>query len=66
MELGFPLLLLVRPVWLRLAFLAGVTLFHVGNFALMNVQFLFLPVVFVLFVDPTPLVRRWLPGDVPT
>jgi hypothetical protein len=50
-EFGFPLILLIRDTRLRLAFFAGITLFHVSNFILLNVQFLFLPIVFLLFFD---------------
>lgn len=56
-ELGFPLLLFMRARWLRLGFLAGVTFFHVANFVLMNVKFLFLPVVFVVFFDAAAILR---------
>lgn len=52
-ELGFPAVLVVRRAAGRLAFLAGVTFFHVANFVLLNVKFLFLPAVFVLFFDPS-------------
>jgi hypothetical protein len=59
MELGFPLLLLIRPLWMRLAFLGGVTFFHIANWVLMSVQFLFLPVTFVVFLDASRLIKRW-------
>jgi len=60
MELGFPLVLLLRRSWTRALFLAGVTLFHLANFVLMDVQFVFLPVVFAVFFDPAPLFRHRL------
>lgn len=59
MEAGFPLLLLVRrPSW-RLLFLLGVTVFHVLNFVLLYVGFVFFPVVFLIFFDLVP-VHAWL------
>jgi hypothetical protein len=59
MELGFPALLFLRSFGLRALFLAGVSFFHLANFVLMKVKFVFLPVVFVLFFDPSPLLS-WL------
>ena len=45
---------------LRLEFFVGVTLFHVTNFVLLDVKFLFLPIVFVPFFDVSqPFRRRW-------
>jgi hypothetical protein len=64
MEVVFPIVLVLRSFRLRVAFLAGVTFFHVVNFVLMDVMFVLLPVVFVLFFDVTPLVRRFLPSAV--
>jgi hypothetical protein len=61
MELGFPVLLLLRPLWLRLVFVAGVAFFHLANYVLLNVQFLFMPVVFVLFFDVASGVARLAP-----
>lgn len=58
-EFGFPLILLVRGLHLRLAFFAGVTLFHIANFILINVQFVLLPIVFLLFFDVSMLAKRW-------
>jgi hypothetical protein len=57
MEFGFPLLLLVRSARWRLVLLAGVTGFHVANYFLLNVQFLLLPLFFVVFFD---LRRPWV------
>jgi hypothetical protein len=61
MELGFPALLFLRALWLRVAFAVGVAFFHVANYMLLNVQFLFMPVVFVTFFDLTPLALRIAP-----
>jgi hypothetical protein len=61
MELGFPLILWLRVGWQRIAFLAVVTAFHVLNYILLNVQFLFMPVVFVTFFDMSWLARRIAP-----
>lgn len=60
MELGFPLLLFVRSLRLRLVCFAGIAFFHVANYVLIKVKFLFMPVVFVLFFDLSGFVRRWL------
>lgn len=60
-ELGFPVVFLLRKLWLRVVFLAGVTLFHIANFVLLNVMFLFMPVVFVMFFDPSRLAARIAP-----
>ncbi|MFN2566011.1 MAG: hypothetical protein ABR499_13525 [Gemmatimonadaceae bacterium] len=57
MEVGFPLLLLVRSARWRLVLLVGVAAFHVANFVLLNVQFLLLPLFFVIFFD---LRRPWV------
>lgn len=58
-ELGFPLILLIPGVWWRLAFFAGVTFFHVANYVLIDVKFLFLPVVFPVFFDLSGLAAWW-------
>jgi hypothetical protein len=63
MELGFLALPFVRRLWFRVGFLAGVTFFHVANFVLLKVKFLFLPVVFVTYFDVAPIGRAiagWL------
>jgi hypothetical protein len=58
-EFGFPLILLIKDTRLRLLFFAGVTGFHIANFFLASVLFLFLPIVFVIFFDITiPLKAR--------
>ena len=59
MEVSFPIVLFLRSFRLRVAFLAGVTFFHIVNFVLMDVMFVLLPVVFVLFFDVAPLIRRF-------
>jgi hypothetical protein len=58
MELGFPLLLLVRNDRLRLLILLGVTFFHVMNFVLAYVGFALFPIVFFIFFD-LEKVKRW-------
>lgn len=50
-ELSFMALPWIRSAGLRLAFLAGVTFFHVANYWLVGVKFQFLPVVFLAFFD---------------
>ena len=60
-ELGFPLIFWLRARWQRIAFLTAVTTFHVMNYVLLNVQFLFMPVVLVTYLDLTWLARRIAP-----
>lgn len=50
-ELSFPALLLLHRPILRAGFLAGALGFHVSNYLLAGVKFLFLPVVYVVFFD---------------
>jgi hypothetical protein len=57
-ELGFPLLLLIKSVKLRLAFILGVTLFHISCYVLMDVNFLLIPFVYLIFFDLVP-VHQW-------
>ena len=56
-ELAFLILPFVRARWYRAVYLTGLTFFHIANFVLLDVQFLFLPVVFVVFLDPTRIGR---------
>ena len=58
-ELGFPLLLLIKSVKLRLAFIMGVTIFHISCYVLMDVNFLLIPFVYLIFFDLVP-VHQWL------
>ncbi|MCA9499191.1 MAG: hypothetical protein KC588_08350 [Nitrospira sp.] len=58
-ELGFPLLLLIKSVKLRLAFILGVTAFHISTFVLMDVNFLLIPFVYLIFFDLVP-IHQWL------
>jgi len=58
-ELGFPLLLLIKSVKLRLAFIIGVTTFHIATFVLMDVNFLLIPFVYLIFFDLVP-IHQWL------
>ena len=58
-ELGFPLLLLIKSVKLRLAFIMGVTTFHIASFVLMDVNFLLIPFVYLIFFDLVP-IHQWL------
>lgn len=59
MELGLPLLLCVRSTRARLLILGIVTLFHIGNFILLYVGFVLMPLAFVVFFDLAPLAARW-------
>jgi hypothetical protein len=58
-ELGFPLILLIKSVKLRLAFILGVTSFHIATFVLMDVNFLLIPFVYLIFFDLVP-IHAWL------
>jgi len=58
-ELGFPLVLLIKSVKLRLAFIMGVTSFHIATFVLMDVNFLLIPFVYLIFFDLVP-IHIWL------
>jgi hypothetical protein len=58
-ELGFPLILLLKSVKLRLAFIMGVTTFHIATFVLMDVNFLLIPFVYLIFFDLVP-IHAWL------
>ncbi len=59
-EFGFPLVLLISNTWIRLLFLLGVSGFHIANYFLINVQFLLLPIVFVVFFDLSKPVKTFL------
>jgi hypothetical protein len=61
MELCFPVVLVLRAFWTRAVFVAGVTAFHVGNFVLMNVHFLLMPVAFVVYFDVSGVAKRLAP-----
>lgn len=58
-ELGFPLLLLIKSAKLRLAFIMGVIAFHISSFVLMDVNFLLIPFVYLIFFDLVP-IHQWL------
>lgn len=58
-ELGFPLILFIKSVKLRALFLAGVITFHISTFILMDVNFLLIPFVYLIFFDLVP-IHQWL------
>ena len=58
-ELGFPLILFIKSVKLRVFFLAGVIVFHISSFILMDVNFLLIPFVYLIFFDLVP-IHQWL------
>jgi len=58
-ELGFPLILFIKSVKLRALFLAGVITFHISTFVLMDVNFLLIPFVYLIFFDLVP-IHAWL------
>lgn len=63
-EFSFPLILLIHMTIPRLLFLIGVSGFHIANYFLASVKFLFVPVLFVLFFDVSiparAFVERWV------
>ncbi|GJL60415.1 MAG: hypothetical protein NPIRA03_32720 [Nitrospirales bacterium] len=58
-ELGFPLILFIQSVKLRAFFLSGVIIFHISSFVLMDVNFLLIPFVYLIFFDLVP-IHQWL------
>ena len=58
MELGFPVLLVLRSSKQRIVVLLGVTVFHVMNTVLAFVGFGLFPIVFLIFFD-LEKVRQW-------
>ncbi len=58
-ELGFPLVLFIKSVKFRLAFIMGVTSFHIATFVLMDVNFLLIPFAYLIFFDLVP-IHAWL------
>jgi hypothetical protein len=58
-ELGFPLLLLIKSVKWRLAFILGVTTFHIATYVLMDVNLFLIPFVYLIFFDLVP-IHQWL------
>ena len=58
-ELGFPLILFIKSPIFRLLFIAGVTTFHISTFVLMDVNFLLIPFVYLIFFDLVP-IHQWL------
>lgn len=59
MELGFPLILFMRPnSKLQIVSLLGVTGFHFANAYLANVNFGFTPILFLVFLDLSAFWRR--------
>lgn len=58
MEASFPLVLFIASNRRKALFLGAVAVFHVANFLLIYVGFLFMPLVFVIFFDMEPVARR--------
>lgn len=58
MELGFPLLLLVRDDRLRFLALLGVAFFHLANAVMAYVGFALFPIVFLIFFDLEKVKQR--------
>lgn len=58
-ELGFPLILFIKSARFRLLFIAGVTAFHISTFVLMDVNFLLIPFVYLIFFDLVP-IHQWV------
>jgi hypothetical protein len=58
-ELCFPLILFIKSVKLRAFFLGSVIVFHISTFVLMDVNFLLIPFVYLIFFDLVP-IHSWL------
>jgi hypothetical protein len=59
LEAGFPFVLFMRSTKSRLIFLGGVTAFHLANAFLMYVNFLMIPIVFLVFFNLVP-ANAWV------
>jgi hypothetical protein len=59
LEAGFPFVLFMRSTRSRLIFLGGVTAFHLANAFLMYVNFLMIPIVFLVFFNLVP-ANAWV------
>lgn len=62
-ELAFPLILFIKSVKFRAFFLSGVIAFHLSTFILMDVNFLLIPFVYLIFFDLVP-IHQWLKAKV--
>ncbi len=63
-EFGFPIILFVNKQWIRVAIVLGTTFFHVANYLLAGVKFLYMPFVLVVFFDLRP-VGEWIVAHLP-
>lgn len=57
-ETIFPVILFIKDVRWRLMFLLGVAFFHISNLVLIYVNFILLPIVFLIFFDLVPVHAR--------
>ncbi|MGE0474467.1 MAG: hypothetical protein AB7P17_12605 [Nitrospirales bacterium] len=58
-EIAFPLILFIKSAKVRAAFLSGVFIFHIGTFVLLDVNFILIPFVYLIFFDLVP-IHQWL------
>ena len=58
-EAAFPVVLFITSARLRVLFLGTLAIFHVATFVLLDVNFLLIPFVYLVFFDLVP-VHRWL------
>ncbi len=58
-EAGFPILLFLKQAKWRAVFLSIVVVFHLANYVFLNVGFVLIPIVFIIFFDLVPL-HAWL------
>ena len=58
-EFGFPIILFIRDLRLRILFFLGVSLFHISNYILLRVEFLLIPIVFLVFFDLSKPLKKW-------
>ena len=58
-ELLAPVILFIRKRWMLILFLLGAFCFHIANYILLNVQFYFYPIVFLVFFDMAWFAVWW-------
>ena len=58
-ELGFPLILFIKSARFRAIFIGTVVVFHISTFVLMDVNFLLIPFVYLIFFDLVT-IHQWL------
>ncbi len=59
LEVVFPLILFIKSTRWKLVFVAVASSFHIGNFVLLDVNFILFPFVLLVFFDLVP-IHAWL------